>query len=270
MIENAFSPRSRSRACLMVLLTAGLVWPAQVPVNYSEGRIRGFLLLRDTNDNILASGDSTQYAQGGRVTNELVFHFKDGSLHSETTVFSQQRTFRLLSYHLVQKGPAFKHATDWTLNGVTGAFTVHYTEDDGKEKTITEQLKLPEDVANGFVSTLLSDVDPHAQKLTLSMVAATPKPRIVKLQITPEEGDTFSVGNETLKATRYVIHVDIGGVAGVVAPIVGKQPPDVYVWMTTGKAPGFLRSDGPLFEGGPIWKIELASPVWPKGEGTKK
>jgi hypothetical protein len=26
-----------------------------------------------------------------------------------------------------------------------------------------------------------------------------------------------------------------------------------------------VKSEGSLFEGGPIWRIELASPVWPKG-----
>ena len=65
-------------------------------------------MLKDLEDNIIASGGMTQAANGNRVTSELNFHFKDGSTHSETTVYSQRKVFRLLSYRLVQKGKAFK------------------------------------------------------------------------------------------------------------------------------------------------------------------
>ena len=49
--------------------------------------------------------DRIQVSRGGRVTNHLVFRFKDGSVRDETAVFSQRGIFRLLSYHLLQKGP---------------------------------------------------------------------------------------------------------------------------------------------------------------------
>ncbi|HYM13258.1 MAG TPA: hypothetical protein VEU62_21140, partial [Bryobacterales bacterium] len=254
---------------LNLLLTSAILLPAsplmadQVPVRHTEGLVHGFLVLRDLDGNILASGDSSQVANGNRVTNELIFHFKDGSVHAETTVFSQRRTFQLLTYHLVQKGRAFKRPTDMSLNASTGQITIRYTDEDGKEKTITDRLKLPADVANGFVTTLLNDIDPKAPRTTLSMVASTPKARLVKLEISPRGEDSFSIGGSARKAMRYVIKVDIGGISGKIAPIIGKQPPDTYVWMVGGKTPGFLKSEGPLYEGGPVWRIELASPVWP-------
>jgi len=123
----------------------------QVPVRRTEGRVHGFLVLRDLDDKILASGDLSQLADGNRVTTELSFQFKDGSVHQETAVYSQRRTFQLLTYHLVQKGPTFKRPLDMSLQGSTGQFTIRYTDDDGKEKTITDRLKLPTDLANGFV-----------------------------------------------------------------------------------------------------------------------
>ena len=240
-----------------------------VPVRHFEGLIRGFLLLRDLDDNILASGDLSQVASGRRVTNELVFQFKDGSLHEETYVFTQQQTFRLLSYHLVQKGPSFKHPTDMSVNTSTGRVILHYA-DNGIEKNSSEQMKLPVDVANGLVSTLLNDIDPRTPKTTVSMVAPTFKPRLVKLEISPAGEAAFSVGGLMRKATRFSIHVNIGGIGGIVAPIIGKQPPDTSVWISEGKAPGFLKSEGPLFDGGPVWRIELASPLWPKGAAEGK
>src|SRR5262245_43219599 len=142
-------------ACLLPVIS---VVAEDVPVRYREGRIHGFLVLRDLNDHILASGTSMQYAEGNRVTNELAFRFRDGSSYKATAVFSQTRTFRLLTYHLVRKGPAFKGALDMSVTRSTGQVTIHYTDDDGKEKTITERLKLPTDLANGMVSTLLGDI----------------------------------------------------------------------------------------------------------------
>ena len=201
---------------------------------------------------------------------DLAFHFKDGSLQEETSVFAQRRTFQLLTYHLVQKGKAFKRPTDMTVNAATGQVNIRYTDDDGKEKTISEHMKLPPDLANGLVPTLMSDINPKAAKTTLSMVVSTPKPRVVKLEITPLGEDSFSLGGTARKAEHYNIHVNIGGISGVLAPIVGKQPPDTQIWMVGGKAPGFLKSEGPMTDGGPSWRIELASPVWHKGQQAEK
>src|ERR1700676_103261 len=117
-----------------ILVLAHPLMADQVAVRHLEGRIHGFLVLRDLDDNILASGGLTQLANGNRVTTELIFHFKDGSSHEETAVFSQRRTFQLLTYHLVQKGRAFKHETDMSLNAATGQVTVHYADDEGKPK----------------------------------------------------------------------------------------------------------------------------------------
>ena len=98
------------------------------------------------------------------------------------------------------------------------------------------------------------------------MVAATPKPRLVKLEITPQGEEPFSVGGSSRKATHYVVKVKIGGAAGLVAPLLGKQPPDIHVWILGGEALAFVRSEGPLYFGGPIWRIELVSPVWPRAQ----
>jgi len=63
---------------------------------------------------------------------------------------------------------------------------------------------------------------------------------------------------------HYVLKVDIGGVKGVMAPLVGKPPPDSHVWILGGTAPAFVKSEQPLFNEGPMWRIELVSPAWPK------
>lgn len=213
---------------------------------------------------LIAEGDQTEVARGDRITSVLTFHFKDGSLQEETTVFSQHRVFRLLHYHLIQKGPSFKLPMDLSLEALTGKVAVHYTDEDGKEKDATDQIKPLPDLSNGLIGILLKNVPPGDVHLTLSMVIATPKPRVIKLAISTAGEESCSVGSVTYKAINYDAKIDLGGVAGVVAPFIGKQPPDIHVWILKADAPVFLKFEGPQFAGGPNWRIEFASPTWPK------
>jgi hypothetical protein len=233
-----------------------------ITVRHIEGLVHGFLVMRTMDGNIIAEGDLAQTVKGPEVTSRLVFHFKDGSLQDETTTFSQVKSFRLLSDHLIQKGPAFKTPMDLTVDGVTGDVTVRYADDQGKPKESMERLNIPANLANGMVPLLLKNVPSGASQWTLSMVVATPKPRLVKLAVSVAGRDSFSVGTSSYKAIHYVAKIDLGGVTGVVAPIVGKQPQDSHVWIMDSKAPVFLRSEGPQFEGGPSWQVELTSPTW--------
>ena len=91
-----------------------------VPVRHPEGLVHGFLVLRTLGGSTLADGDLIQTSRGNRVTTRLVFHFKDGSLHDETAVFSQQRQFRLLTDRLIQRGPAFPQPLDMFIDAAKG------------------------------------------------------------------------------------------------------------------------------------------------------
>jgi hypothetical protein len=233
-----------------------------VAVRHKEGLVHGFLVLRSVDGKLLATGDLIQTAVGDRVTSELIFRFKDGSSRSETTVFSQDGNFRLLSDHLIEKGPAFKNPTETLVDASTGEVTVHYADKDGKEKVDTDHMELLGNLANGLIFTLLKNIDPGTPRTTLSMIAFTPKPRLVKLVVTPQGDEPFLIGGSRRKTTHYVGKIEIGGVAGVVAPLIGKNPPDTHVWILGGKAPAFVKFEGALYSGGPIWRIELSSPAY--------
>lgn len=248
---------------------ASLALGEQVTVRHREGVQHGFLVLRSVETGeALAEGELLQETRGDVVTSELVFHFKDGSLHDEKAVFSQRGKFRLISDHLVQKGPSFKHPTEMTVYGKSGQVNVKYTEDDGKEKTYSEKMSLPSDVANGFTLTLLKNLTGDAGA-ELSMVAPTPKPRLVKLKISADGQDPFSTAGTGRKAMHYVVKIELGGITGLVAPLFGKEPADIHVWVLQGKYPSFVKSEGPLYAGGPNWRIELTSPVWPRERAAK-
>jgi hypothetical protein len=232
----------------------------QVRVRHMEGLMHGFLALRTLDGRRLADGEMTQIAEGDRVTSRLIFRFKDGSVYDDTTIFSQRGSFRLLSDHLVQRGPSFKQPMEASVEPSSGQVTVRYKEKDGEEKILKERRDLPSDVANGLLFTLVKHIPPNVSQTTVSLVATTPKPRVVKLEILPEGEKAIASGNTKHKAVRYVVKVKIGGIAGLVAPLLGKQPPDIHVWVLTGDAPAFVKLEGPIYAGGPVWRIELATP----------
>jgi len=235
-----------------------------VAVRHTEGVVHGFLVVRTFEAKTVAAGELTQSPRGGRLTNHLVFRFKDGSIQDETAVFTQRNAFLLLKYRLIQKGPTFPQQLDVSIDRASGQVTVHYTEKDGKAKVVREHIDLPLDLANGLTSTLLKNLNPADLPAKVSLLATTPKPRLVNLKITSEGTDPFSVGSLTRQATHYAIKVEIGGLKGAIAPLVGKQPPDHHVWIVGGDAPGFIRSEGAFYQDGPEWRVDLASPVWPK------
>jgi len=259
----------RNRFSVALALVA-LLWtsaPSAEPVlvRHVEGLVHGFLSLRSPEGATIASGDLIQNARGDRVTTRLVFRFKDGSTSDETAVFSQRGHFRLLSDHLVQKGPAFAQPLDMTIDAQSGQVTVRYKDEHGEEKVEDEHMDLPPDLANGMIITLMKNVRRDALPPSVSLVVATPKPRLVKLTMTVAGTEPFSTAGTARRASHYVLKVDIGGIAGLIAPLVGKQPPDSHVWILEGEAPAFVRSQAPMFMGGPLWQTELVSPVWPRG-----
>ena len=181
----------RSVALTTFALLASAVSGAPLPVRHMHGFTHGFVVLKDSDDKILASGDVTQTPAGNRLTGIMTLRFKDGSLYQATTVFSQRRIFQLLKYKQVRKGPSFKTDETLSLDTASGNVNIQYIDKDGKTKNISDRLSLPPDLANGMIPTLMGDIDPKAET-TLSMLVSTPKPRVVRLKISALDAAWYS------------------------------------------------------------------------------
>jgi hypothetical protein len=253
---------------LLVGLLACTLAPAAtadpVAVHHPEGSLHGYLSLRSQEGNVLAVGDLIQTVRGSTVTSHMIFHFKDGSLDDETTVFSQRRTFQMISDHHVQKGPFFEHPIDMTIDVRKGEVTVRTEGKDGKDDVTSDHMKLQPDVASALMLIpIAKNLNSDATETDVSMVVATPKPRLVKLAFTPDGEDSFTLLGFERKALHYEIKFDLGGIAGVIAPMIGKKPPDVEVWVEGGTVPAFVKEEGPLSAGGPVVTIQQTGPAGP-------
>lgn len=232
-----------------------------VHVRHVEGLVHGFLVLRDEGGKIIARGDLEQDARPGSVTSRLTFHFNDGSLYDETAVFSQRDTFKLIRDRMREHGPSFPRPVDMAIDVATQRVKVTYTAD-GKQKTVDRRMELPQGLVNGLIPVLLKNVDRRSPPKELPMVVATPEPQLINLELAGVRSEPFAKGDAENRVTEYTLKPKIGGVKGLLAPLVGKQPADAHVWVLEGTAPAFLAAEQQFFPDGPIWRIELSVPQW--------
>jgi hypothetical protein len=187
----------RLGTCFLTAILVFALRPAAkaepITVRHMQGTVHGFLEMRSPDGQVLASGDSIQVVRGAQVTTHTLFTFKDGSVDDETTVFTQTKIFHLITDHHIQKGPAFPHPMDILIDTRTGQVTVRSTGKDGKDEVKTDHINLPPDLANGLVPFAVENLPSGAAVTRVSMLVLTPKPRLVKLAISPGGDEPFSV-----------------------------------------------------------------------------
>ena len=248
---------------LAALLSAAPVRAAEVAVRQAEGVTRGFLVLRTLAGEILAEGDLLQTTKPEGVQSRLTFRFRDGSLFDETVVFSQRRVFTMLRYRLEQRGPSFPGDLEISLerDRGRGRYVVTSRRHGGEAERVSGETELPPDVYNGMTIMLLRNLAGTAE--TVHTLAFTPAPTLVQLELIPRGEEPIAVGERRVAATHYVLTPKLGMLRGAVAAVLGKTPSDYHCWIVTAGVPAFVAIDGPLFAGGPIWRVETVSPRSP-------
>ncbi len=240
-----------------------------VAVRFPEGSVQGYLVLRGQRGEELGTGELRQAARDDGIHSRLVFRFKDGSRHDETVIFSQRKTFAMRQYRLIQRGPSFSTALEAFIDRQTGRYKVTARKDGEEEgDTFEGQLDLPPDVYNGMFVVLLKNL-PKGETRTVHVVAFSPKPQVVEVELAPDGQAPFFIGESQRQASRYRLTPQLGFLEAIAASLLGKEVPQYRYWMLAGEAPAFLAFEGPLYSGGPTWRVELAAPRWPR-ESDKK
>jgi hypothetical protein len=253
---------------ILYVLLSGWLWAAGVAaepqrVRLPEGNMHGFLIVRTLAGEAIAYGELVQKPTRGLITSRMLLHFNDGSLYDETLAFSQKGVFRLERYQLVQGGPSFPKATI-AFDRKSGQYRVQQQEKkDSEEETASGPLAMPPDLYNGMATTLMKNL-PRGTSATVQMVAFTPEPRLLKMALMPEGEEKVRLGKDAKTVARYLVKLELGGLAGLMAPMLGKHPPDLHYWLVLGDVPAFVRFEGPMFLHGPVWRLELTTVPLPK------
>ncbi|MBA3614405.1 MAG: hypothetical protein H0W49_16150 [Nitrospirales bacterium] len=96
----------------------------------------------------------------------------------------------------------------------------------------------------------------------MQILAFTPSPEIIKLELSPENEDVVSVANLSRKSLQYEFKPDIGLIREFLGKATGKLPAQFHYhcWIFQDQVPSFVHYEGPLQLMGPILRIGLVSP----------
>ena len=215
------------------------------------------MVARSETGQIIARAEFTETVQGDEVTMRLTYRFVDGSIDDETTTYRQQGTFQLIRNHHIENGPFFARPVDFAVEAATGTATTRTADRNGTIHVESEHIDLPDDLANGFVGTLLLNVPPNTAPFRVGILAPVFGGRLIRILISPEGEQPFQKAGQTLKATVFRIHPELGGFLGWIAQLLGLQPKDVMVWILEGEQPAVVRVVGQLGGSGPVVSSEL-------------
>jgi hypothetical protein len=175
-------------------------------------------------------------------------------------VFTQERVFTMQSYRLVQRGPVFTDDTGISLERASGKYRVSTkAHKDGREDVLNGTLDLLPDVYNGMVLTVAKNLSKGASE-TVHLVAFTPTPRIIQLELAPQGEHKVLVGEFAKTAIHYVLKPRLAICLKLFATVLGRVPPDSHAWIIT-EPPAFARFEGQLITMGPVWQIDDERPL---------
>jgi hypothetical protein len=215
------------------------------------------MVARSESGRILAKGEFSQEVQGNEVTMHLTYRFVDGSIDDETTTYRQQNTFQLVRNHHIQKGPFFPKPIDFTVEAATSTATSRRLDKNGKTHVESGHIDLPGDLANGFVGTLLLNAPTNGAPFRVGILAPVGGGRLIRILISPEGEQPFRAEGKDRRATVFRVHPELGGIVGLIAPLIGMQPKDVMVWILEGEEPAVVRMVGQLDGFGPVVNSQL-------------
>jgi hypothetical protein len=244
-------------AAVFCAMTLGTAAAEPIAVRHIQLPRHEFMVARSETGKIMARVEFTETVQGDDVTMRLTYHFLDGSLDDETTTYRQQGTFRLVRNHHIQNGPFFAKPVDFAVEAATGIATSRTADKSGKVHVETEHIDLPDDLANGFVGTVLLNVSPKTAPFRMGILAPVFGGRLIRILISPEGEQPFQKAGQTVKATVFRIHPELGGFLGMIARLLNLQPKDVMVWVLEGETPAVMRIVGQLGGSGPVLSSEL-------------
>ncbi len=220
--------------CLLAITLAflpGIACPDPVRMRHPQGWAHGFVDVTTQEGKRIGVGDLLQRVNKREISSRLVLNFFDGSVDDETTVYTQDREMRLISDHHVQHGPSFPKPTDVLVDAAHSRVRTQ----DPSGKVTEAHFDMPADTYYGLASTVLMNRPPDTQQSKIAIVIGGEQPRLAHLISTPAGKKSYKLGGVQREAYEWIVHIDLGGVAKVVAPIIGKQPPEDHGRMVGGE-----------------------------------
>jgi hypothetical protein len=87
--------------------------------------------------------------------------------------------------HHIQKGPFFVKLVDFTVEVAPGIATSRTADKNGNIHVENHHIEVPDDLANGFVGTLLLNAPQNTTPFRVAMLVPVNGARLIRIQISP-------------------------------------------------------------------------------------
>lgn len=241
----------------VILLCWQTLQAAQVKVRTPAGSAHYSLTLYSQQGTLLARGEVIRTILGKDVEKRMVIHFNDGSLYDEKVSFSQQGFYIMQHYNLVRSGPTFPDGYNIQIDRASGKYSLDITpHKGGQKKSLGGKLNWPDDLYEGMIPEIVTDLA-KGQSETIHYAVFTPSPKLIKLEILPQDSEKVQIGGKEEETIKYELKAKLGGVTRFLAKVAGRKVPPFHAWVANGSAPLLVRFEGELYYNGPVWRLDL-------------
>jgi len=194
-----------------------------------------------------------QHREGDRLIIKQSAHYRDGSFDEDEAVVRVGKRLETVSgrsiIHDAKKKPILDLRIDVAKRRVTGFYI-----EDGERVEVDEELDIGPGTYWGLLFNLLvKNFDANAKdgKLVFQAVLATPKPRLLDMELMHAGSVTISRTGGSMKTDKFTL---LPTVNFLIDPIIKRMAPTTLFFVQPGSPPAMMRFDGPRnYAGQRIW-----------------
>lgn len=234
---------SLASVALLLALSADRGGP--VPVRHAIGALHGFpsMSAAGPEGQVVADGELTQEVTGQRVVVRARWRFADGLVAEERDELRAGTSLSQERFSWVERR-AGQEIRRFEVDFASGEATATTRDRDGEPRREHARLELPRDRAFAGYGLALAASQlglAAGAKAELTMVAFTPAPRAVALEVRREREEAVSVAGRAVPCDRYALHPVLPFPLRLVV-----HPRDGHLWLTRAAPPALVRAEHPL------------------------
>lgn len=228
--------------------------PAQL--RWREGDLAGLTwIVSPDGRKVIGVVELHQYFEKDVLRIRRVARFFDGSSDEDQLEVRSGKTLETIGGRMIIRDTKARPTVDLTID-IAGD-RIHGFSGLGKEREeYDEKVELSSATYWGpLVFVLVKSFEQNASenRLVFQTVVATPKPRVLDMELLRQDKAQIRLRGTTIPATKYVLRPTINP---VIDPIVRMFAPDTFFFVQDGKPPSWVRFEGPRNYAGQKIRIE--------------
>lgn len=261
--HRALARRLPFRLCILAALATVAARPAvgretgdAIRLAWVEGDVAGMSpILSPDGHTTIGFIDYRQHRRGDLLKLVRVARFADGSSDEDRAEARVGRTLQTLRGRSIIRNTKGIATVDLTID-VEGGRITGFSGLGAERRTYDEHVTLPAGTYWGpliFLVIKRFDQNTDGDRLTFRTVVATPRPRVLDMEILRQERTTVTRAGGRIAVRRFALRPTVNW---LIDPIVHMFTPDTAFFVQPGSPPGMARFDGPRNFAGQTIRIE--------------